>query len=74
MKRKQRGQDIKYPLNLMHNRETDQINYSKDVCVWGGGKVQQRKDKDYKCSTVFSMCGRRVVRTDCECLMQIKPD
>lgn len=71
MKRKQRGQDIKYPLNLMHNRGTDKTNYSKDG---GGGKVQQRKDKDYKCSTVFSMCGRRVIRTDCECLMQIKPD
>lgn len=41
MKRKQRGQDIKYPLNLMHNRGMDKTNYSKD----GGVKYNKEKTK-----------------------------
>lgn len=34
--------DIKYPLNLMHNRETDKINYRKDA---GGLKYNKEKTK-----------------------------
>lgn len=53
MKRKQRGQDIKYPLNLMHNRGTDKTNYSKD----GGGGVKYNKEKTKTTSAVqYFLC------------------
>lgn len=52
MKRKQRGQDIKYPLNLMHNRGTDKTNYSKD-----GGGVKYNKEKTKTTSAVqYFLC------------------